>query len=136
MNALGRHLALVGFMGAGKTTVGREVAERLGRPFFDADEEIERRTGTTIAELFQDGEERFRRVEEESPFRGRKRVEAGSSLMFITSRNFSQHRELISLPTRQRNNRDPPNPRRVRPASPGLPRGRALRGSRSRRGAH
>jgi shikimate kinase/3-dehydroquinate synthase len=52
-------------MGAGKTTVGREVARRLGRPFVDADDEIERRTGKTIAELFEPGEESFRRVEEE-----------------------------------------------------------------------
>ena len=41
--ALDRHLALVGFMGAGKTTLGGEVAERLGRPFVDLDAEIEAR---------------------------------------------------------------------------------------------
>ena len=34
-HALGCHLALAGFMGAGKTTVGRRVADRLGRPFVD-----------------------------------------------------------------------------------------------------
>jgi 3-dehydroquinate synthetase/shikimate kinase len=63
--ALDRHVALVGFMGAGKTTVGRALAERLGRQFFDADHEIERRTGSTVAELFEHGEEGFRSVEEE-----------------------------------------------------------------------
>src|SRR5690242_16935761 len=52
-------------MGAGKTTVGRKVAERLGRSFVDADEELERRTGSTIGDLFQKGEEGFRSVEEE-----------------------------------------------------------------------
>lgn len=52
-------------MGAGKTTVGREAAARLGRPFLDADEEIERGTGSTIAELFEQGEGGFRSVEEE-----------------------------------------------------------------------
>ena len=49
-NALGRHLALAGFMGAGKTTLGREVARRLGRPFVDLDQEIEREAGATIEE--------------------------------------------------------------------------------------
>ncbi len=52
-------------MGAGKSTVGRGVADRLGRPFIDADEEIERRTGSTIADLFEHGEEAFRSTEEE-----------------------------------------------------------------------
>ena len=60
--AVDRHLALIGFMGAGKTTVGREVARRTGRPFVDTDAEIEERHGP-IAELFERGEEEFRRVE-------------------------------------------------------------------------
>ena len=46
-HALDRHLALAGFMGAGKTTIGRGVAGRLGRPFVDLDAEIERRTGSS-----------------------------------------------------------------------------------------
>jgi shikimate kinase len=65
LNALGRHLALTGFMGAGKSTVGSRVAERLGRPFVDLDAEIERHTSRTIAEIFaEDGEAAFRAVEE------------------------------------------------------------------------
>jgi shikimate kinase/3-dehydroquinate synthase len=61
-----RHLALAGFMGAGKTTVAADVAERLDRPFVDLDAEIERRTGQTIVDLFADGgEERFRGIEAE-----------------------------------------------------------------------
>ena len=40
VNALDRHIALVGFMGAGKTTIGLEAARRLGRPFHDVDDEI------------------------------------------------------------------------------------------------
>ncbi len=60
-----RHLALIGFMGAGKSTLGRRVAELVGRPFVDVDEEIERRTGSTIAELFEPGEAHFRSIEEQ-----------------------------------------------------------------------
>ena len=41
-HALDRHLALIGFMGAGKTTLGSRVAELIGRQFFDLDQEIEK----------------------------------------------------------------------------------------------
>lgn len=62
----GKHLALIGFMGAGKSTVGAEVAARLRRPFRDLDEEIERRAGASIEELFSSrGEAEFRALEEE-----------------------------------------------------------------------
>jgi shikimate kinase / 3-dehydroquinate synthase len=65
--ALGRHLALVGFMGAGKTTIGREVAERLGRRFVDLDREIEREEGTPVAGLFAArGEAAFRVLERQA----------------------------------------------------------------------
>jgi shikimate kinase/3-dehydroquinate synthase len=56
-------LALVGFMGAGKSTIGQEVAGLSDRPFVDLDREIERRHGP-ISELFGRGEAEFRRVEE------------------------------------------------------------------------
>ena len=60
----GAHLALVGLPGSGKTTTGRRVAGRLDRPFLDFDEEIERREGRSIAEIFRtEGEERFRAIE-------------------------------------------------------------------------
>jgi len=52
-------------MGAGKTTLAAEVALRIGRPFLDLDDEIERRTGSTVAELLHAGEPGFRSVEEE-----------------------------------------------------------------------
>ena len=64
LSALDRHLALVGFMGAGKSTLGREVAVRLGRPFIDVDRTIEERSEVSIPELFAtQGEEEFRRAE-------------------------------------------------------------------------
>jgi 3-dehydroquinate synthetase/shikimate kinase len=66
LNALGRHLALAGFMGSGKTRLGAEVASRLQRRFVDLDREIESRTGARIAELFASrGEGGFREVEED-----------------------------------------------------------------------
>ena len=51
-------------MGAGKSTIGKEVARLSGRPFIDLDREIERRHGS-VAELFERGEAEFRRIEEE-----------------------------------------------------------------------
>mgnify|MGYP000963490188 CR=1 FL=1 len=61
-----RHLVLVGLMGTGKSTVGRAVAERLGRSFVDTDIEIERRSGRSVRELFGDeGEAGFRDRETE-----------------------------------------------------------------------
>jgi shikimate kinase / 3-dehydroquinate synthase len=63
--ALNRHVALIGFMGAGKSTLGAELAERLGRSFVDVDREVEQVGGATIAELFeQRGEAGFRVLEE------------------------------------------------------------------------
>jgi shikimate kinase/3-dehydroquinate synthase len=57
----GRSIALVGLMGAGKTSIGRRLAARLGLPFRDADQEIELAAGCTIPELFaRYGEPAFR----------------------------------------------------------------------------
>ena len=61
--ALTKHIALVGFMGAGKSTLGREVAKRLGRPFVDVDAEVELVTGRSITQLFEEGEAFFRTKE-------------------------------------------------------------------------
>jgi shikimate kinase / 3-dehydroquinate synthase len=66
VGALGKHLALVGFMGAGKTTVGREVARLAERPFVDTDEEIEKRFGPIASIFHERGEPEFRRLEEEA----------------------------------------------------------------------
>lgn len=58
---LPRTLALVGLMGAGKTAIGKRLALRLGLPFVDADEEIERAAGCTVSEFFERfGEAEFR----------------------------------------------------------------------------
>ncbi|HBF98926.1 MAG TPA: shikimate kinase, partial [Alphaproteobacteria bacterium] len=59
-----RVIVLVGLMGAGKTTVGRRLANRLDIPFVDADAEIEAAAGMTIPEIFaQHGEQHFREGE-------------------------------------------------------------------------
>ncbi|HEY8483037.1 MAG TPA: shikimate kinase [Longimicrobiales bacterium] len=59
-------VVLVGFMAAGKTTTGRRLAEILGWKFVDFDEEIERRTGMSIPEIFsRRGEAEFRALEAE-----------------------------------------------------------------------
>ena len=55
---------LVGMMGAGKTTVGRALAQRFGWPYLDSDEEVRRRTGRTVPQLFAErGEAAFRAEE-------------------------------------------------------------------------
>lgn len=64
-SALGkRAIVLVGLMGAGKTSVGRRLAEKMDLPFVDADHEIEVAAGKTVAEIFSDdGEDYFREGE-------------------------------------------------------------------------
>jgi len=58
------HVILVGLPGAGKTSVGRMLSRRLNRPLLDFDEELERRTGLSVPEIFRiHGEAHFRRLE-------------------------------------------------------------------------
>lgn len=60
-----RNIFLVGPMGAGKSTIGRHLADQLHLEFFDSDQEIERRTGADIAWIFDiEGEDGFRKREE------------------------------------------------------------------------
>ena len=66
MAPLQPHLVLVGMMGAGKTSVGRRIARRLGWRYVDADKRIERTTGRSIPEIFSaDGEAGFSTIEQE-----------------------------------------------------------------------
>lgn len=61
-----RCITLIGMPGGGKSTVGRQVARRLGLPFHDSDHVIEQRIGCSITSFFQsEGEQRFRDVESE-----------------------------------------------------------------------
>ena len=60
------HLILIGYMGAGKTTVGKECARQLGRAFEDTDYLIEKKAGKTVSRIFEtEGEFAFRRMETE-----------------------------------------------------------------------
>lgn len=61
------NIYLIGFMAAGKTTVGRLLSEELGWRFVDLDETIERETGRSVTEIFREsGEPHFRRLEREA----------------------------------------------------------------------
>jgi shikimate kinase len=83
----GQPIVLVGLMGAGKSTVGRRLAHRLGLPFVDADVEIEAAAGMAIAEIFERfGEAHFRDGERRVIARlmdGEKRVIATGGGAFI-----------------------------------------------------
>ena len=59
-----RNIVLIGFMGCGKTTIGKQMSRKCGLPLWDTDQMIEQRAGCTILELFAtQGEEAFRTME-------------------------------------------------------------------------
>ena len=61
----GRSIVLVGIMGCGKSAIGKLVAKKLGLKFLDADTEIEKAAGRSVADIFEEyGEAEFRRLEE------------------------------------------------------------------------
>ena len=102
----GSAVFLVGFMGAGKTSVGRVLAERLGWAFEDLDDRIVEREGRTVAEIFQSlGEPVFRRAEQAALESLLKELRAGSSRIvalgggaFVQSENSALLRAL-AVPT-------------------------------------
>jgi shikimate kinase len=58
------NIFFIGLMGAGKTTIGRQLAKKLGKKFYDADQEIEKRTGVKVSVIFDlEGEAGFRKRE-------------------------------------------------------------------------
>ena len=62
-----RNIILCGFMGCGKSSIGRRLARLAGRSFVDMDEYIEKKAGKTIKEIFaEEGEEAFRQMEEDA----------------------------------------------------------------------
>lgn len=66
-NLAGRPVALIGFMGVGKTAVGKRLAKNLGYQFVDTDSLIEQKAGKAISDIFaEDGQEEFRRLENEA----------------------------------------------------------------------
>lgn len=74
------NLYLLGFMGTGKSSVGRKIAARLGMRFLDSDAEIEKSAGMEIKDIFAKfGEERFREME-------RKFIESGHPTADASSR--------------------------------------------------
>ena len=87
---------LAGFMGCGKTTIGRSLADHLGWTFFDLDDEIERRENHSISQIFETrGEAEFRQVETaalqervRAVERGRPQVIALGGGAFLTEANF------------------------------------------------
>jgi len=84
-------IVLVGFMGAGKTSVGRELGRRLGWPFVDLDDRVEAREKQTIAEIFRSsGEAEFRRAEHDALEELLKEVEGGPRVIAVGGGAFAQ----------------------------------------------
>ncbi len=61
-----KNIVLIGMPGCGKTTIGRELAKKLKVRFYDSDRHIEKTTGKSISEIFENGEEHFRQLETET----------------------------------------------------------------------
>ena len=84
-------IVLVGFMGAGKTSVGRELSRRLGWPFVDLDDRVQAREKRSIAEIFRDwGEAEFRRAEHDALAELLREVESGPRVIAVGGGAFAQ----------------------------------------------
>jgi shikimate kinase len=96
-----RNIFLVGPMGAGKSTIGRQLARQLHLEFFDSDAEIERRTGADIAWVFElEGEDGFRAreekvIEELTESTGIVLATGGGSILSKESRNRLSARGIV-----------------------------------------
>ena len=88
-----RPVFLIGFMGSGKSTLGQQLADRLGWEFLDTDRLIEKREGLSVEQIFREqGEERFREIESElaASLAGRtKIVVATGGGLFLRAKNRS-----------------------------------------------
>src|SRR6187551_1984531 len=88
---------VVGFMGSGKSTIGRRLAETLGRPFVDLDDDIEAAAGRRIADIFSnDGEAAFRDAEHAALAA---RVRTGDDIVLALGGGaftFARNRELLA----------------------------------------
>ncbi|MGL1956064.1 MAG: shikimate kinase AroK [Colwellia sp.] len=96
-----RNIFLIGPMGAGKSTIGRELADRLHLDFYDSDQEIERRTGADIAWVFDlEGEDGFRKreetvIEDLSERQGIVLATGGGSVISTQVRNYLSARGIV-----------------------------------------
>ena len=89
---------LVGFMGCGKSTVGRALADELGWSFFDLDDEIESGAGSTISEIFDThGESVFRRIEASTLVKRVRAVQSGHPQVVSLGGGALMHDENLEL---------------------------------------
>ena len=90
-----RHLALLGVRGAGKSTVGAQVAERLGRPFVELDQRIEQEAGLSLGQIFLiHGEAYYRQLEYEAL---RKLLRSSEPVVVATGGSLVTHHETWAL---------------------------------------
>ena len=101
MVASAQNIFLVGLMGAGKSTIGKRLAESMGKKFIDSDHEIERRTGVSIPTIFDiEGEEGFRTretavIDDLTQQRGIVLATGGGAILRPENRSFLSARGLV-----------------------------------------